>query len=76
VLSAGYYLPVIMALYMRPSPSPERHAAVGLSPTAAATIALSVAAVLLFGVWPRELLDLAGASGGTLTQTAIPMAGQ
>jgi hypothetical protein len=32
--------------------------------------------VLLFGVWPRELLDLAGTSARTLTQTAIPMAGQ
>jgi NADH-quinone oxidoreductase subunit N len=76
VLSAGYYLPVIMALYMRPSPSPEHHAAVGLSRTAAGAIALSVAMVLLFGVWPRELLDLAGTSARTLTQTAIPMAGQ
>jgi NADH-quinone oxidoreductase subunit N len=76
VLSAGYYLPVIMALYMRPSPGPEHHAGVGLSPTAAGAIALSVLAVLLFGVWPSELLDLAGTSARTLTQTAIPMAGQ
>jgi NADH-quinone oxidoreductase subunit N len=76
VLSAGYYLPVIMALYMRPSPSPERHAAVGLSPTAAGAIALSVVAVLLFGFWPSELLDLAGSSARTLTQTALPFAGQ
>jgi NADH-quinone oxidoreductase subunit N len=76
VLSAGYYLPVIMSMYMRPSPSPERHAGVGLSPTAAGAIALSVAAVLLFGFWPGELLDLAGSSARTLTQTALPMAGR
>jgi NADH-quinone oxidoreductase subunit N len=76
VLSAGYYLPVIMAMYMRPSPSPDRHAAVGLSPTAAGAIALSVAAVLLFGLWPSGLLDLAGSSARTLTQTALPIAGQ
>ncbi len=76
VLSAGYYLPVIMAMYMRPSPRPERHAAVGLSPTAAGAIALSVAAVLLFGLWPNGLLELAGASARTLTQTALPVAGQ
>jgi NADH-quinone oxidoreductase subunit N len=75
VLSAGYYLPVIMAVYMRPSPSADRHAAVGLSPTAAAAIGLSVAAVLLFGFWPSELLELAGASARTLTQTAVPLAG-
>jgi hypothetical protein len=61
---------------MRPSPSAERHAAVGLSPTAAGAIALSVAAVLLFGLWPSGLLELAGASARTLTQTALPLAGQ
>jgi NADH-quinone oxidoreductase subunit N len=76
VLSAGYYLPVIMAMYMRPSPEPGRHAAVGLSPTAAGAIAVSVAAVLLFGLWPGELLELAGASARSMTQTALPMAGQ
>jgi NADH:ubiquinone oxidoreductase subunit 2 (subunit N) len=75
VLSAGYYLPVIMAMYMRPSPSPERHAGVGLSSTAAAAVGLSVAAVLLFGFWPGGLLELAGASARTLTQTAVPLAG-
>jgi NADH-quinone oxidoreductase subunit N len=76
VLSAGYYLPVIMSMYMRPAPAPDRHAAVGLSPTAASAVALSVAAVLLFGFWPSGLLDLAGASARTLTQTALPMAGR
>jgi len=75
VLSAGYYLPVIMAMYMRPSPSPDRHAGVRLSPTAAAAIGLSVAAVLLFGLWPSGLLDLAGASARTLTQSVVPLAG-
>jgi NADH-quinone oxidoreductase subunit N len=75
VLSAGYYLPVIMAVYMRPSPSADRHAGVGLSSTAAAAIGLSVAAVLLFGLWPGGLLELAGTSARTLTQTALPLAG-
>jgi NADH-quinone oxidoreductase subunit N len=76
VLSAGYYLPVVMAMYMRPSPSPDRHAGVALSSTAAAAIGLSVAAVLLFGFWPGGLLELAGASARTLTQTGLPVAGR
>ena len=74
-VSAGYYLPVIMAMYMRPAPSAPRHAAVGLSPTAAGVIAVSVMAVILFGFWPNVLLDLAGTSARTLTQTALPFAG-
>ena len=75
VLSAGYYLPVIMSMYMRPSPGADRHAAVGLSPTAAGAIAASVVAVVLLGLWPSGLLEVAGASARTLTQTALPLAG-
>jgi NADH-quinone oxidoreductase subunit N len=76
VLSAGYYLPVIMAMYMRPAPAAERHAGVRLSPTAAGVIAVSIVAVLVFGLWPNALLDLATASARTLTQTALPVAGR
>jgi NADH-quinone oxidoreductase subunit N len=76
VLSAGYYLPVIMAMYMRPSPSEARQAGLGLSATAAGVLAVSVAAVILFGLWPNDLLELAAASARTLTQTALPMAGR
>jgi NADH-quinone oxidoreductase subunit N len=76
VLSAGYYLPVIMAMYMRPSPSAERHAGVGLSVTAAGVIAVSVVAVVLLGLWPNGLLELATASARSLTQTAMPVAGR
>jgi NADH-quinone oxidoreductase subunit N len=76
VLSAGYYLPVIMAMYMRPAPAAERHPGVGLSATAAGLITVSVVAVILFGFWPNGLLDLATSSARTLTQTALPVAGR
>ena len=76
VVSAGYYLPVIMAMYMRPAPGGEPHARVGLSSTAAGVIAASMVAVILFGLWPNVLLDLANASARTLTQTALPVAGR
>ncbi|HUR93443.1 MAG TPA: NADH-quinone oxidoreductase subunit N [Gemmatimonadales bacterium] len=75
VVSAGYYLPVIMAMYMRPAPSGQRHVAVRLAPAAAGAVALTVAAVLAFGVWPVGLLDVAGQSAATLTQTGVPIAG-
>ncbi|MGH7526281.1 MAG: proton-conducting transporter membrane subunit, partial [Gemmatimonadales bacterium] len=74
VVSAGYYLPVIMAMYMKSAPSADRYAGVRLSPTAAGAIAVSVVAVLVFGFWPGGMLDLAGRSAETLTQTALPMA--
>ena len=75
VVSAGYYLPVVMAMYMRPAPDSERYARVRLAPAALGAIALSVAVVLLFGVWPGPLLDVAGRSALTLTQTGLPFAG-
>ena len=75
LVSAGYYLPVIMAMYMKSAPSPERYAAVRLAPTAVGAVALSVGAVLVFGVWPGGLLDLAARSAATLTQTGLPFAG-
>jgi NADH-quinone oxidoreductase subunit N len=75
VLSAGYYLPVVMAMYMKPAPSAERYSGVRLSPPALGAVTLTVAAVLLFGVWPGAVLDLAGRTGTTLTQTGVPIAG-
>jgi NADH-quinone oxidoreductase subunit N len=76
VISAGYYLPVIMSMYMRTPASDEVHSEVRLFPAAAGAIAVSVAAVLLFGFWPRGVLDASVRSAGTLTQTGVPVAGK
>ena len=67
VVSAGYYLPVIMAMYMKPAASPAQHGEVTFAPAAAGAIALSVAAILVLGFWPGGALDLAGHSAETLT---------
>jgi NADH-quinone oxidoreductase subunit N len=75
VVSAGYYLPVIMAMYMKSAPTADRYAFVRLSPAALGAVALTVAAVLLLGVWPGAMLDIAGQSANTLTQTGLPFAG-
>jgi NADH-quinone oxidoreductase subunit N len=75
VISAGYYLPVIMSMYMKPAAGEDSHLAVRLWPAAAGAVAVSVLALILFGVWPAGALDLAGRSAATLTQIAAPMAG-
>jgi NADH-quinone oxidoreductase subunit N len=75
VISAGYYLPVIMAMYMKPAPGGDRYVGVRLAPAALGAVTLIVAAVLLLGFVPGRLLDLAGRSGTTLTQTGVPIAG-
>jgi NADH-quinone oxidoreductase subunit N len=76
VISAGYYLPVIMSMYMKAAPSEEFHRGVRLFPAAAGAIAVSVAAVVVFGFWPGGALDAAVQSAGTLTQTGVPVAAE
>jgi NADH-quinone oxidoreductase subunit N len=66
VVSAGYYLPVIMAMYMQPQPSADAHRAVRLGRLGGAAVAVSVAGLIFFGVRPNRLLDLARTSGATL----------
>jgi NADH-quinone oxidoreductase subunit N len=75
VVSAGYYLPVIMSMYMKPAPSSTTYGGIRLTPTAAGIIGLSVAVVILFGFWPEQVLDLAGRTSEALTQTAMPEVG-
>jgi NADH-quinone oxidoreductase subunit N len=76
VISAGYYLPVIMSMYMKPAPEGREYQGMRLSPAAAGAIAVSVAAVLLFGLWPGGVLDAAVSSAATLTQAGVPVAHQ
>jgi NADH-quinone oxidoreductase subunit N len=76
VISVGYYLPVIMAVYMKAPASEESHRTVRLWPAAAGAIAVSVVAIVLLGFWPGGALDAAVRSAGTLTQTGTPVARQ
>ena len=63
VVSAGYYLPVIMASYMKPARSPAAHAGVRVASLASVAVGVTVAAVLVFGVWPNRLVGLARETG-------------
>ena len=80
VVSAGYYLPVIMAAYMKPEPFDQAHAGVRLGRLGAAVVGLAVAGLLFLGIRPNPLLDLAKTSGDGLraasavTSPAPPLA--
>ncbi|PYP73725.1 MAG: NADH-quinone oxidoreductase subunit N [Gemmatimonadetes bacterium] len=62
VVSAGYYLPVVMAMYMQPAVSTEAHAEVCLDGFGRVAMAVAVAGLLFFGVAPNRLLDLSKTS--------------
>jgi NADH-quinone oxidoreductase subunit N len=62
VVSAGYYLPVVMAMYMKPADDPAPAEGADLVGGARAVVAAAVVALLLFGVWPNRAIDLARAA--------------
>lgn len=70
VVSAGYYLPVIMAMYMKPEPIEAAHVDVRLDRWGRAAVAAVVAGLLLFGVWPNRLFDLARSAGESVQPAA------
>ena len=71
VISAGYYLPVIMAMYMKSAPTAEAHAGMRVGRLGRIALALCIAAVLYFGIRPNQLLALAQGSGATLAPAVM-----
>jgi NADH-quinone oxidoreductase subunit N len=70
VVSAGYYLPVIMEMYMKPPLTEEAHrqsVAVGAGRW---VIGSATALLLLFGFFPGRLMDLSRASSEDLKPSA------
>jgi NADH-quinone oxidoreductase subunit N len=73
VISAGYYLPVIMAMYMKPEPIEAAHVDVILDRWARAAVTAVVVALLVFGVWPNRLFNVARTAGQSI-QPAVTAA--
>jgi NADH-quinone oxidoreductase subunit N len=59
ILSAGYYLPVIMAMYMKPPTAAEVHGEIRIPPASRFVIGTAAVLLVLFGVWPNLALDVA-----------------
>jgi len=75
VISAGYYLPVVMAMYMKPAVGEQAHAGAVLDRWGRAALAVAVAGLLWFGVAPGSLLDLAKTSGAAIRPAATAATG-
>jgi NADH-quinone oxidoreductase subunit N len=72
VLSAGYYLPVIMAMYMKPRIHDRVHEGVALPAMARGLLVAVTAALLLFGVWPNRVVGAAQEGGRTFLPSRMP----
>ncbi len=67
VVSAGYYLPVIMAMYMQPPVSESAHRDTRVEGAARWVVMATAVLLLLFGVWPNRVLDVARAGSADLS---------
>ena len=69
VISAYYYLRVVVYMYMRPGPAPAPDttpAPFSVSPALQVGLGLAAAAVVILGLWPGPILDLARVAAASL----------
>ncbi len=74
VVSAGYYLPVIMAMYMRDAEPGVTYSGVTVWGAAAGVVAVAIVGIILLGLWPPDLIDLSMESAAALFQRSLPVA--
>jgi NADH-quinone oxidoreductase subunit N len=70
VISAGYYLPVIMSMYMRPARAPMVYHDARIAGTAGVAVILAVIGILVLGVWPVPALELTDTAAASLPITS------
>jgi hypothetical protein len=58
-----------MAMYMKPEPIAAAHVDVVLDRWGRTAVAAAVVGLLLFGVWPNRLFDLARSAGESVRPT-------
>jgi len=74
VVSAGYYLPVIMGMYMRDAEPGVDFSTIKVWGAGAGVVAVAIIGILLLGVWPPDLIDLSMESAAALFQRSLPVA--
>ena len=71
-ISIGYYLPVILAMTLKPSRTRSAHQTIRFPRPAKVAVAICVGAILLFGVWPNLPLNFATQEAVHLRQLVVP----
>ncbi len=71
VVSAGYYLPVIMAMYMRAPADESAHTDTRLPAAGRTALAIATALTLVLGVWPGPALEVTRDTASTIAETSV-----
>lgn len=72
-ISIGYYLPVILAMTLKPTRTRSAHQTIRFPRPAKVAVAICVGAILLLGIWPNTALNFATQEAVRLRQTAAPI---
>jgi NADH-quinone oxidoreductase subunit N len=72
-ISIGYYLPVILAMTLKPTRTRQAHQTIRFPRPAKFAVALCVIAILVLGIWPRPVLEFASQEAVRLRQVATPI---
>lgn len=72
-ISIGYYLPVVLAMTLKPTRTRQAHQTIRIPTPAKVAVALCVAAILVLGVWPRTVLDFATQEAVQLRRVVMPI---
>ena len=75
VVSAGYYLPVVMAMYMKDPVGEGVHRDIRIPGPAMVVMLGAVVAILVFGVWPSGVIEASLKSALPLVERALTVAG-
>lgn len=71
-ISIGYFLPVVVAMTLKPTRTRSAHHTIRFPTPAKVVVALAAAAIVVLGFWPRPVLDFAGQEAVQLRQSAVP----
>ncbi len=72
-VSIGYYLPVVLAMTLKPTRTRQQHQTIRFPLPAKVVVGLGVVAILVLGVWPRLVLDFATQEAVQLRQLVTPI---
>lgn len=72
-ISIGYYLPVVLAMTLKPVRMPEAHQTIEFPRPARIVVAVCVFTILLLGVWPNLALNFASQKDVQLPRAEQPI---